>query len=89
MEQRTLQDTQFSLAFVTTQFNMNKLFRKFRSLNRLYAYINGYFWTRCPICGIMFGGHEVGDAAVMTSPSYGKCACWKHTKNETIRLYIK
>jgi hypothetical protein len=31
---------------------------KHRILNKLYANIFGYFWTRCPICGQMFGGHE-------------------------------
>lgn len=29
-----------------------------RWLHRVYAAIAGYFWTACPTCGCMFGGHE-------------------------------
>lgn len=31
---------------------------KFRRLNKLKAETRGYFWTACPLCGQMFGGHE-------------------------------
>ncbi len=31
---------------------------KFRRWNRFYAFINGYFWLPCPLCGAFFGGHE-------------------------------
>ena len=31
---------------------------KYRLLNRIYAFIHGYFWLPCPICGQYFGGHE-------------------------------
>lgn len=30
-----------------------------RILNRLFAWVFGYFWLPCPICKKMFGGHEV------------------------------
>ena len=31
---------------------------KRRLLNKIYAFIHGYFWLPCPICGQYFGGHE-------------------------------
>jgi hypothetical protein len=30
----------------------------FRTINRLYAAVFGYFWLPCPECGQEFGGHE-------------------------------
>lgn len=33
---------------------------KFRALNRMIAFIGGYFWLPCPCCGQNFGGHEWG-----------------------------
>jgi hypothetical protein len=30
-----------------------------RLLERLRAWFGGYFWLPCPICGRMFGGHEI------------------------------
>jgi hypothetical protein len=30
-----------------------------RLVHRTWAKVNGYFWLPCPICGRMFGGHEV------------------------------
>lgn len=35
-----------------------------RRLHRLYAWLFGYFWLPCPICGRMFGGHETGDMSL-------------------------
>lgn len=29
-----------------------------RRLHHCYAFLAGYFWTNCPRCGRMFGGHE-------------------------------
>lgn len=29
-----------------------------RFLNQLWAFIAGYFWLPCPLCGRYFGGHE-------------------------------
>ncbi len=52
-----------------------------RILNRAYAFINGYFWLPCPICGEMFGGHEVNGGGLMTDWdrgwTRGKCVCVK------------
>jgi len=31
---------------------------RFRTLNRWYAAVAGYFWLPCPLCGQCFGGHE-------------------------------
>ena len=38
-----------------------------RWANKLYADLNGYFWTDCPNCGTMFGGHEIGSGRIYTS----------------------
>jgi len=37
---------------------------RFRLFNKLYAKLFGYFWLPCPICGRMFGGHEVNDDCI-------------------------
>jgi hypothetical protein len=29
-----------------------------RWAHRLYAWLAGYFWLPCPLCGAHFGGHE-------------------------------
>ena len=29
-----------------------------RWTHRAYAYLAGYFWLPCPLCGAYFGGHE-------------------------------
>ena len=34
---------------------------RFRTLNRIYARLLGYFWLPCPLCGQMSGGHEWRD----------------------------
>lgn len=31
-----------------------------RASAEAFARKNGYFWLPCPVCGQMFGGHEVG-----------------------------
>ena len=33
---------------------------RWRWLNCLYAFVWGYFWLPCPLCGRKFGGHERG-----------------------------
>jgi hypothetical protein len=33
---------------------------RIEGLECLKAYIGGYFWLPCPMCGKMFGGHENG-----------------------------
>jgi len=32
-----------------------------RIAHRVWAYLGGYFWTPCPLCGREFGGHEWRD----------------------------
>lgn len=39
---------------------MNKLRRRWRLGNRLWAWLAGYYWLPCVICGQMYGGHEAG-----------------------------
>jgi hypothetical protein len=53
---------------------------KHRQLNRLRAWIGGYFWLPCPLCGQMFGGHEVirgpyCDIPDARDPSVGHIIC--------------
>ena len=38
---------------------------EFRLLNKIYAFIMGYFWLPCPNCGKMFGGHESGHKSIL------------------------
>ena len=48
-----------------------------RWLNKLYAWIRGYFWQPCPICGRMFGGHEIADFSLLESKYLGGLVCKK------------
>ena len=40
---------------------------KFRTLNKMFAAVAGYFWLECPCCGKGFGGHEWKDRDGMIS----------------------
>lgn len=42
------------------RFELQPRFRRFRLVNRLYAFFVGYFWLPCPRCGKYYGGHEHG-----------------------------
>lgn len=46
----------------------SELVRRIRWINKLYAAIMGYFWSPCPICGQMFGGHECASECLYTEP---------------------
>lgn len=48
---------------------------KYRLLNKIYADLFGYFWTTCPLCGQMFGGHECKGGSIMTSWDDRKKVC--------------
>jgi len=53
---------------------------KDRTYNRLYAYLHGYFWLPCPLCGQYFGGHEWRDydgkpSSIPTGPFSGRGIC--------------
>jgi hypothetical protein len=41
---------------------------RFRWFHRAYAFVAGYFWIPCPLCGHKFGGHEWRD--IDGKPSY-------------------
>ena len=48
-----------------------------RTLNRMYAWLFGYFWLPCHVCGRMFGGHEIANiftAALITADG-AYCVC--------------
>jgi hypothetical protein len=47
---------------------LDPLVRRFRWLNWLYANLLGYYWAACPICGQMYGGHEIADQGLNTGP---------------------
>lgn len=44
-----------------------------RWIHNLWAKLNGYFWLACPVCGRMFGGHEVRHAVALIDA--GQCVC--------------
>lgn len=46
-----------------------------RAHHELYALVYGFFWTACPNCGRMFGGHEEPTGVWWTHPGGGKCTC--------------
>ncbi len=43
---------------------------KYRFLNKIYAFINGYFWANCILCGQYFGGHERGTNCTLYFPQH-------------------
>ena len=46
-----------------------------RWAHRLWAFLRGYFWIPCPVCGRDFGGHEASGAALWKSPGCGRVVC--------------
>lgn len=47
-----------------------------RFINKMFAYLLGYFWLPCPLCGEDFGGHE-WRVSLMRSTGEGKGVCPK------------
>lgn len=48
--------------------------RKYRWLNKLYAYFYGYFWLPCELCGKTYGGHELhGSLYVANGRGHSVC----------------
>lgn len=43
---------------------------KFRRLHKVYAFVAGYCWIPCPLCGQGFGGHEWQDIGGKPSVLY-------------------
>lgn len=48
-----------------------------RLLHKWYANLMGYFWLSCPICGEMFGGHELHGWGIYIIDGQGWCYCKK------------
>ena len=46
-----------------------------RFIHQLYAFLNGYFWLPCPICGQYFGGHESSGIGLMKDWSSASLVC--------------
>ena len=47
-------------------------------MNRLYAFLFGYFWLPCDICGDGFGGHEwLPGHSLMVNWSEARGICYK------------
>lgn len=48
-----------------------------RRWHHLRAVLGGYFWHPCPVCGRMFGGHEVSDASgeLLDGNGFGSITC--------------
>lgn len=66
---------------------------KLRTLNKLYANFLGYFWLPCPLCGQMFGGHEVSfkygasNHFIMIDWNRGEAACPDCARTGKVREY--
>lgn len=43
---------------VITSASLNYIPYRPRWFNQLYAYLSGYFWLCCHLCGTKYGGHE-------------------------------
>jgi len=51
-----------------------------RWFERLVAWAGGYFWLPCPVCGEMFGGHEIAHVctgALVSDDGHAHCVCPK------------
>lgn len=45
---------------------------RWRRLHQLYAFLLGFYWLPCPLCGREYGGHEHGaDIPDPARPPYG------------------
>ena len=60
-----------------------------RWMHRLWAYLLGYFWAPCPVCGREFGGHEWDGQGIpkRTEPYIKRAVCspecvdeWQHPR---------
>ena len=48
------------------------------TLRRFWAWLLGYFWLPCPICGRMFGGYETASVGIIRT---GKLVCKECEEN--------
>jgi len=46
-----------------------------RFLARLCAFLGGYFWLPCPICGKYFAGFETSTQGLVITQGLGQCVC--------------
>ena len=51
------------------------MIKRLRIYQRLYAFLYGYFWLPCDLCGEKYGGHEKGQGYLQTSWSVGRSTC--------------
>jgi len=60
-----------------------------RWLHKIRAFLGGYFWLDCDLCGEKFGGHESHRCeSLMSSPGLGTLTC-PNCKEETIKRNIE
>ena len=52
--------------------------REPRWINHFYAWIVGFYWLPCGICGQNYGGHEFGKSVINYSNGVGQSTCYKH-----------
>ena len=56
-----------------------------RFVAKFLAWLLGYFWLPCPLCGEYFSGFEIGPASMFVSTNkYGvrRVVCSDHAKKE-------
>ena len=46
-----------------------------RLFDKFYAWLFGYFWVPCPVCGREFGGHECGFGALIGEDGHARIVC--------------
>lgn len=53
-----------------------------RFIHRIYAFLLGYFWLPCPLCGKPFGGHEWtnSDSVLVEGHNSGICNACARTR---------
>ena len=70
----------------------NKKLSKPRFIQAFYAFINGYFWLPCPLCGKYFGGHETAKDDLYIGWGKGRCVCkecGEEAERRSIPIYKK
>jgi hypothetical protein len=73
---------------VTGRATSNRVRERPRWGAHIRAYLGGYFWLPCRVCGRMFGGHEISEQ--MAADDFGRlvgpdrpigvyyCVCRRH-----------
>lgn len=57
-----------------------------RFVHKFVAWLMGYFWLPCPLCGENFAGYEDGDYILPDpyEPGRGSMTCWKHPEDNPV-----